>query len=176
MADAADWVAIAVLGRTHATRGEITGISLGSKPERFQKLEAVYLFGNVASGEGVRFEVESVWAHGERLVFKFRGIETMSDAEAWQGAEVRIPVAEREPLEEGEFYISDLIGCEVWDRKPGERLGVVAAMREFGGPGLLELDNGLMIPYVKAICVHIDPAARRIDVELPEGLREVNKP
>ena len=64
----------------------------------------------------------------------------------------------------------------MWDRKRGDRVGSVIAMREFGGPGLLELDDGLLIPYAKAICVNIDPAARRIDVELPEGLRELNRP
>jgi 16S rRNA processing protein RimM len=175
MADAAEWVAIAVLGRTHANRGEITGISLSNNTDRFQKLGEVYLFGP-ASESAARFEVESVWQHGDRLVFKFRGIDSISDAERWHGAEVRIPVAEREPLEEGAFYYSDLVGCEVWDRKSGSRLGVVAVVREYGGPGLLELDDGTLIPYVKKICVNIDPAARRIDVVLPEGLRGLNAP
>lgn len=170
----ADWITIAVLGSTHANRGEITGVAMTSKPERFQKLREAWLCGE--SGEPQRVEVESVWEHGNRLVFKFRGIDTISDAEVWRGAEVRVSRADREPLDDGEFYISDLEGCEVWDRKRGDRVGCVVAMREFGGPGLLELDNGLLIPYARAICVKIDPAARRIDVELPEGLRELNQP
>ena len=168
----ADWVTVAVLASTHANRGEITAVAMTSKPERFQKLREVWLFGE--SGEPHLAEVEKVWEHGNRLVFKFKGIDSISDAEVWRGAEVRVPAAEREPLEAGEFYFSDLIGCEVWDRKLGDRIGCVVAMREFGGPGLLELDNGLLIPYATAICVNIDPAARRIDVDLPEGLRELN--
>ena len=170
----ADWVTIAVLGPTHANRGEITGVALSSKPDRFGKLREAYLFGE--SEEPHHVEVESVWEHGTALVFKFRGIDNISDAEVWRGAEVRVPVADREPLDEGEFYFSDLVGCEVWDRKLGDRVGCVTAIREFGGPGLLELDTGLLIPYARAICVKIDPAARRIDVELPEGLRELNRP
>ena len=178
----ADWVTLAVLGPTHANRGEITAFAMTGdgtgngtgKLERFQKLRDVWLFRE--SEESHRVEVDSVWEHGSRLVFKFRGIDSISDAEVWRGAEVRVPVADREPLEEGAFYFSDLIGCEVWDRKLGDRVGCVAAVREFGGPGLLELDNGLLIPYAKAICVNIDPAARRIDVDLPEGLRELNRP
>ncbi len=171
---ARDWVTIAVLGRTHANRGEITAYPTTSKPERFAGLREAYLFG--ASDEAHRVEIESFWEHGDHLVFKFQGIENISDAEAWHGAEMRVPAADRAPLEEGEFYYSDLIGCEVWDRKLGDRVGVVAAMQEFGGAGTLELDNGLLIPYAKAICVNIDPAARRIDVELPDGLRELNRP
>jgi 16S rRNA processing protein RimM len=173
----ADWVTIAVLGRTHANRGEITAYPTTSKPERFAGLREAFLFGEPAPGEEAeshKVEIESFWEHGDRLVFKFRGIDNISDAEMWQGAEMRVPAADRAPLEEGEFYYSDLIGCEVWDRKLGDRVGVVTAMQEFGGAGTLELDNGLLIPYAKAICVNIDPAARRIDVELPVGLRELN--
>jgi 16S rRNA processing protein RimM len=170
-----DWVTLAVLGRTHANRGEITGVAMTSKPDRFQGLREAWLFG-ASEEQPCHVEIESVWEHGDRLVFKFRGIDSISDAETWQGSELRIPAADRAPLDEGEFYFSDLIGCEVWDRKAGDRVGVVTAMREFGGPGLLELDNGMLVPYAKAICVNIDPAARRIDVELPEGLRELNRP
>lgn len=169
-----DWITVAVLGGTHANRGEITGVAMTNRMERYQKLRRAWLFGEGAEPHEVA--IESVWEHGGRLVFKFHGIDSISDAEAWRGAEVRIPAAEREPIEDGEFYISELIGCEVWDRRPGDRLGLVVAMREFGGPGLLELDSGLLIPYAKAICVNINPASRRIDVELPEGLRELNQP
>ena len=128
-----DWVTIAVLGTTHANRGEITGTALAGKLERYRKLSRAWLFG--PSGEPHQVEVESVWEHSNRLVFKFRGIDSMSDAEMWNGAEVRIPASEREPLEEGEFYFSDLVGCEVWDRTRGDRVGTVVAVREFGGPG-----------------------------------------
>jgi 16S rRNA processing protein RimM len=169
-----DWITLAVLGPTHANRGEITGVPLSGTVDRFQKLCEVWLFGE--SEEAHRVEIVSVWEHGARLVFKFKGIDNISDAEKWRGAEVRVPVSQREPLEEGEFYLSELIGCEVWDRKVGDRVGSVTALREFGGPGLLELDSGLLIPYAKAICVRIDTAGRRIDVELPEGLRELNQP
>lgn len=166
---------LAVLGRTHANRGEITAVALTTKPDRFQSLREAHLF--PPSGEPRPVTIESAWEHGDRVVLKFAGIDNISDAEAWQGAELRVPLSERAPLEEGEFYQSDLIGCEVWDRKPGERIGIVTAMQEFGGPsGVLELDNGLLIPFAKSICVRIDPAARRIDVDLPEGLRDLNRP
>jgi len=171
---AAEWVTVAVLGRTHGNRGEITAVPMTLRPDRLQHLRAAYLFGD--SGEPHRVEIESAWEHINRVVLKFRGIDNISDAEIWQGAELRVPATERAPLAEGEFYYSDLIGCEVWDRVAGDRVGVVTAIREFGGPGLLELDNGMFVPYAKAICIHIDPTNRRIDVDLPEGLRDLNRP
>ena len=198
---AAGWVTVAVLGKTRGNRGEITAWALSSKPERYQSIEEVYLFGtatnpnrgtdapipaskaspgNVAGsvipiGNGERFEVESIWFHQGTLVFKFRGVNTISDAERLNGLEVRVPMSQRTALDPGEFFQSDLIGCEVVDRRTGERLGRVSDWQDSGGPGLLVVEGELLIPFARAICVEIDPAARRIEVELPEGLRDLNR-
>lgn len=168
-ADAA-WVAVALLGKTRGNRGEITALALSSKPDRYQSLRRVFLFG---SGEPA--EVEGAWFHDGVLIFKFRGIDTISDAERLSGVEVRIPLAERAPLEADEFFQSDLVGCAVVDRRSGESLGAVTGWEDAGGAGLLAVGD-LLIPFARAICVEIDPAARRITVELPEGLKELNRP
>jgi 16S rRNA processing protein RimM len=175
------WVAIALLGRVRGNRGELAGISLGSKPERFQDLQEVWLFGaSQALEQGPRFEVESVWLHDGRPIFKFRGVDTISDAQPLAGAEVCVPLSRRAPLAEGEFYQSDLVGCEVVASKGGETLGHVTGLLEHGGPGLLEVRQPdgaeLLVPFARAICVAVDTQARRILVDLPEGLRELNRP
>ncbi|MGE5648199.1 MAG: ribosome maturation factor RimM [Acidobacteriota bacterium] len=172
-----DWVALALLGKTWGRRGELIAVSLTSGPERFDGLEHVYLFG--AGDDGRRVELESVWEHRGQLVFKFRGIDSISDAEHLEGAEVRVPRAERAELPEGEYYQSDLVGCEVVERANGERLGTVTALQDSGGPLLLEVAGAagaepLLVPFARAICVEIDVAARRIVVDLPEGLKELN--
>jgi len=159
-----------VLGKPRGNRGELTGYSTAARPERFRNLAAVYLFGT-----GERREVESVWEQAGRLVFKFRGIDTISAAELLRGAEVRLPIAERAALEPGEFFQSDLIGSQVL-AQDGEILGRVTGWQDAGGAGLLELDNGMLIPFARSICVEIDPAARRIRVQLPEGLKGLNRP
>jgi 16S rRNA processing protein RimM len=164
----AGWVAVAILGKTRGNRGEITAFALSSKPERYQELREVYLFGS-----GQKAEVESVWFHSGVLIFKFRGVDSISDAERLSGMEVRIPLEHRMPLEENEFFQSDLVGCEVVDHRSGESLGKVTSWEEGGGSGLLAVGE-LLIPFARAICVEIDPAARRITVALPEGLKELN--
>lgn len=163
------WVTVALLGKTRGNRGEITALALSSKPERFQALRDVYLF-----GAGDRYRVESAWFHDGTLILKFNGIDTISEAERLVGAEVRIPEAERTPLEEGEFFQTDLIGCDVVERHTAASLGRVKEWQDSGGPGLLVLESGLMIPFARSICVEIDPAARRIVVVLPEGLKDLN--
>jgi 16S rRNA processing protein RimM len=165
----AGWVAVAILGKTRGNRGEITAFALSNKPERYQELREVFLFGS-----GERAEVESTWFHNGVLIFKFRGVDTISDAERLAGMEVRIPISERVPLEENEFFQSDLMGCEVVDRRSGASLGRVTAWEDGGGSGLLVVGD-LLIPFVRAICVGIDPGARKITVELPEGLKDLNR-
>jgi ribosomal 30S subunit maturation factor RimM len=85
---------------------------------------------------------------------------------------VCVPAAARIRLDDGEFFQDDLIGCEVIDHRTGESLGRVSAFEESGGAGTLVVGD-LMIPFARAICVEINPAARRIAVELPEGLKEL---
>ena len=172
MSSGADgWVAIAVLGKTRGNRGELTAVPLGGKPERFQALQEVFLFGS-----GTRYEVESTWFHQGTLIFKFRGVDTISEAELLTGAEVCVPLDQRAPLEPGEFFQDDLVGCQVVDRRTGQKLGAVSGWDNGGGAGLLVVNGHLLIPFVRAICVEIDPAARRIVVDLPEGLKELNRP
>ena len=169
----AGWVTIARLGRPRGNRGELTSISLSSKPERYQSLREVVLFTPTGSRAAI---VESTWFHQATLIFKFQGIDTISDAETLAGAEVRVPLSQRAPLDPGEFFQSDLIGCQVFDRASGERLGAVADWEDSGGSGMLVLDDGLLIPFARAICVAIDVPNRRIEVELPPGLKELNRP
>jgi len=166
-----DWVTVAVLGRTRGMRGELTSVALCDRPERLEALREVWLF-----GDGSRQEVESVWFHDGRPIFKFRGIDDVDHAQTLVGAEVRVPFSQRAPLESGEFYQSDLIGCEVVEKADGASLGRVAAVREYGGPLLLELESGLLVPFARSICLEIDPAHRRIVVDLPEGLKDLNRP
>jgi len=162
---------VAVLGKARGSRGEVTAFPLCDKPERFHSLGEVYLF-----GEGRRYEVEEAWFHAGRLVLKFRGVDTISAAERLAGAEVRVPMKERAPLEPGEYFQSDLVGCEVTDRRTGASLGRVTGWQDGGGSGLLQVEGDLLIPFVRAICVEIDPRAKRILVDLPEGLKELNRP
>jgi 16S rRNA processing protein RimM len=172
----AGWVTIALLGKPRGNRGEITALALSSKPERFESLQTVHLFGARSGAPDGPAEVESTWFHSGTLIFKFKGIDTISDAETLAGAEVRIPFEDRAPLEPEEFYQSDLIGCVVVERATGESLGTVTDWQDGGGSGLLVVGDGFLIPFVRSICVEIDPGSKRIAVELPEGLKDLNRP
>ena len=159
-------VTVAALRRPRGIRGELAALSLTTDPDRFALLNEVIL---MPSGRAIT--VERVWWHGDRPIFKFKGIDTMTDAEPLGGQEVTIAPEERLPLAEGEYYFTDLVGCEIFEN--GESLGVVDRYLETGGPLVLEAGS-LMIPFVPAICHTVDVANKRIDVTLPEGLRDLN--
>lgn len=162
--NSSDWVSIAVLGRTRGIRGELTATALSDKPDRYSLLRSVRV--GTAS-----LEVEKVWFHDGTLIFKFAGIDSINAAEPLRGAEVQVPLAERVALDEGEFFHSDLVGCELRDRATGQPLGKVTGVQEYGGPVLLEIDGGrMLVPFVKAICTNIRPAEGFIEADLPEGL------
>ncbi len=113
-------------------------------------------------------EVENTWMHGDHLIFKFQGVDTISDAEKLAGAEVSIPFEQRAELADDEVYQSDLIGCEVFDAT-GRSLGVVTDFEETGGTPLLHV--GRSAHPVRQIDLHkIDLANKRIVVNLPDGL------
>lgn len=120
--------------------------------------------------------VESVWFHKDQVIFKFQGVDSIGQAEPLVGADVCVPMGERSALPEGEYYQSDLIGCEVVDAS-GRVLGVIEDWREYGGPPLLVIrtpeGKELLIPFAKSICKRVDLAAKRMEVDLPEGLEEL---
>lgn len=172
------WVTIARAMKARGNRGEIAAEPLSSHPERFRELTSVTA--RIPGGELRTFEVEAIWEHKDRLIFKFRGVDTISSAEALVPADILIPATDRKRLPAGEFYHSDLTGCEVVDQATGRTIGLVAGVEEYGGPPLLSVTvagqaEPLLIPFVAAICADIDPVARRIRVSLPGGLEELNR-
>ena len=124
-------------------------------------------------------EVERTWMHGDQLILKFQGVDTISAAEKLAGAEVAIPFEQRASLAAEEYFESDLIGCEVLDAG-GRSLGLVTDFQETTGAPLLEVKtpdgHELLIPFARSICTEIDPERKQIRVNPPEGLLDLNLP
>jgi 16S rRNA processing protein RimM len=192
--DAIDRLTLARLLRPRGIHGEIAAEILTDFPDRLTKLREVWLWdGN--SPEPRTAEVAKCWlstSRGGQAIFQFAGVDSIEDAEKLRGLEVQVPLSERTKLAAGTYYISELTGCEVWevgsavapkklgkksDEEIGEKIGVVRGVLETGTP-VLEVDTPegeLLIPLAVEICTKIDVAARRIEVNLPEGLRELNR-
>ncbi len=123
--------------------------------------------------------VEDLWPHKGFLVLKFEGVETISEAELLVGAELQVPRSERAELEPGWTYLSDLIGCLVFD---GEReIGPIEDVQFGAGEAPLLVVKGAgklphEIPFAEAYLVQVDLEGRRVRMRLPEGMLDVNAP
>jgi len=114
--------------------------------------------------------------HG-RLIVKLRGINSISEAEKVVGAELAIPEKDLPPVEDGSFYTFHLKGCEVV-ATDGEALGIVTDVLEGSGTPILKVDGKdgeILIPFAQSYLRKMDVEQRRIEVELPDGLRDLNK-
>ncbi len=182
------WVLLARLVRPHGRRGEIVAQIFTDFPQRFHQRSRLFLI----PPERIRtrpreVHLDNFWFLRSRIIFKFQGVDSINDAEALRGYEVAIPAAERAPLEPGSVYVSDLIGCRVFDlNRDGALAGkIVDVDRASSSTELLVLESPgvarsasseLLIPLVRDYLVRIDLPARRVEMRLPEGLLDINNP
>jgi 16S rRNA processing protein RimM len=169
-----DLVLVGRVARPHGNRGQvIVNLDTDFAEDRF-RVGGILLVGDDVRPRAIR----QVRFHQGRPVIALEGIDSMDDAEALAGAELKIRAAALEPLPEGSFYHHDLIGCEVVAAS-GERVGAVRAVEGTMERSRLVVDGRrgeVLIPLVADICVRVDVAERRIVIAPPEGLLELNEP
>jgi 16S rRNA processing protein RimM len=170
-----DYATVGRIARTHGRHGQvIVNPETDFVEERFRVGAVLYAR---RGGPIETLRVTSMRVHLGRPVIGLEGVDSMNDAEALAGVELRVPVADLEPLPPGTFYRHDLVGCSV-ETTRGVQVGHVAAVEgDLGASRLVVTGVGgeVLIPLVETICVAIDIAARRIVVDPPEGLLEVNR-
>jgi len=176
------YVTVARILRPQGRRGEVAAEIFTDFPERFAKLGSLYLWDGRSAPRAV--DLRGFWisqSRGGQAILHFEGSHSISDAEKLVGLEVQIPFSQRMPLPGGSYYVTDLIGCEVREGE-GRAIGRVRDVQSTGeqavGTPLLVIDapeGELLIPLAQEICVRVDLEARSIEVNLPEGLRDLNR-
>jgi 16S rRNA processing protein RimM len=157
-------------------RGEVLVEPHSDVPDRFRVgLELLALGENESRRE---LRVEDLWPHKNRLVLKFAGVDSISDAEVLVGRELQVRWGERVQLEPGWTYISDLVGCVAFDHD--REVGLVEDVRFGAGEApLLVVKAGsseYQIPYAEAYLQSVDLGRREIRMLLPEGMLELDAP
>ena len=183
----AGWALLAHLVRPQGRHGEILADILTDFPERFAERKRLYLIAPEGSSNSAarkypprEISLEHHWLHKGRIVFKFAGIDSIEHAESLRGLDVAIPMAERAPLEAGAVYISDLIGCDVFDLGSGQEVKIGPVVDVDRAASLLVVQDAkraeLLIPFVQAYLEKMDLEAKRVEMRLPAGLLEINAP
>jgi 16S rRNA processing protein RimM len=193
-------VVVARILRSRGNKGEVAAELLTDFPERLTRLKEVFLGASgAAAAEPRLIALKSCWLsqnHKGQAVFHFDGCNSISDAEKFRGLDVLLPIEQRATLAAGQYFVDDLVGCLVFENfaEPAavssspcslasapSFLGVVKDVQFTGegvaGTPLLAVDTSageLLVPLAEDICLRVDTRARRIDVALPEGLRDLN--
>lgn len=171
--------------RARGNKGEVAAELLTDFPERLTQLPEVFL---AAPGKTPALNsLKNFWVnrnHPGEGIFHFEGVDSISDAEKLRGLEILLPMEQRVALPEGSHFVTDLIGCEVWQIEV-QSPALLGKVRDVFFPGegqpgtpLLSVDTKhgeLLIPLAVDICKSIRTGEKRIEVLLPPGLRELNE-
>jgi 16S rRNA processing protein RimM len=181
---ASEFITLARVVKTQGRHGEVAVEVHSDVPDRLHT--GLRIFGLAEDGGRRELRIENAWPHKDGLVLKFAGVDSISEAEPLVGSELQVPSSERAELEPGVTYVSDLVGCVLLDcrtddcRTGAREVGVVSEVRFGAGEAPLLVVGGgkseLEIPYAQEFLVRIDVEHKRIEMNLPEGLLEVNAP
>ena len=162
------------IARAHGNRGQvIVDLATDFPDERFQPGAELFI---VRDGRVEALTLTAVRFQHDRPVMTIDGVESMDDAEALAGYELRVPVERLAPLPDGTFYRHDLIGCRVVTAD-GREVGTVSDVDGTLNGSRLVVTGArgeILIPLAAEICTTIDPAAKRIVIAPPAGLLDLN--
>ncbi|MCE2541858.1 MAG: 16S rRNA processing protein RimM [Acidobacteria bacterium] len=182
--DATPWDEMIVVGRiarAHGNRGQvIVNVETDFPDRRFRPGSTLHA---AADGQPQRLEIVAARFHGGRPVLTLEGVDTMDQAEALAGLELRVPESELPVLPPGSFYHHTLTGCAVRTVE-GVDVGTVTAVSGSSGAHRLLVRRAgdpdgstgeIDVPLAAPICVQVDPERRVIVVDPPKGLLELNR-
>jgi 16S rRNA processing protein RimM len=178
VSESTEFITLARVVKTQGRHGEVAAEVHSDVPNRFA--EGMKLSALSKSGDSRReVEIEDLWPHKGLLVLKLAGIDSISDAETLIGSELQVPRTERAQLERGWNYVSDLVGCTVFDH--GIEIGRIEDVQLGAGEAPLLIVAGTGgknydVPFAEAYLEGVDLPQRQVRMKLPDGMLEINAP
>ena len=164
---------VGVIVRTHGIRGEVKVFPTTDSPDRFNDLRDVILR---RENRYQAAEIENVRYFRNLVIVKFKGIDSINDVERFIGSDVCIRREDGVPLSEGEYYIADIIGMEVFDEN-GNHIGTVKDVMETGANDVYvvsgEGGKEILLPAVKECVRNIDILTNEMKVHIIPGLLDL---
>lgn len=158
---------VGVISSVHGIKGECKIFPTTDDMNRFKKLKKVY------AGEK-ELKINSVRFFKNLVIAKFEGIDTPEDMQKLRGKDLMIDREDAVPLEEGEYYIADLIGCKVID-EDGNVLGECEDIIPTGANQVMQVkgEKTFLVPYIKQCILDVKPEAKEIHIHLLDGLLDL---
>jgi 16S rRNA processing protein RimM len=174
-----EFITLARVAKTQGRHGEVAAQVHSDVPERFTVGMRLWALPAGPVQERRELEVESFWPHKGMLVLKFVGVDSISAAEVLVGCELQVPRSQRAEIEPGWTFVSDLLGCSVFDH--GREIGRIVDVQFGAGeaPLLIVADSAgkkFDLPFAEAYLEGLDLKRKQLRMRLPEGMLEINAP
>ena len=165
-----EYFEIGHISNTHGLKGEVKVRPYTAKMKDYEKLKNILIDFN---GNLKEYTIESVRYQKDVVLLKLKGIDIIEDAEKIKGKSIKIPREFAKELEEDEYFIADLIGCEVYQ---DELLGVVEDIFTAGASDVYVIKRknkkDLLLPALADVIKKVDVENKKIFVEVPRGLED----
>jgi 16S rRNA processing protein RimM len=173
-----EFITLARVVKTQGRHGEVAAEVHSDVPDRFSAGMKLFALGKAQDARR-ELEVEDLWPHKGLVVLKFCGVESMTDAEALIGSDLQVPSAERAQLDRGWNYVSDLVGCIVFDR--AREIGRIEDVQFGAGEAPLlvvvaKSGKRFDVPFAEAYLDTVNVTQRQVRMNLPEGMLQINAP
>ena len=173
MPEQPQYLVIGEILRPHGIRGELRMRILTDYPERIPQLEQVYIAEDSQPDSPAAYRVQHMRMHQGYGLLKLQGIDDRDQADLLRGLTVLVAIEDAVPLEEGEFYLYQLIGMSV-QTTDGSTLGRITDVLETGANDVYIVDSPqygeILIPVTDDTILETDIERGVIIVNLPEGL------
>ena len=164
-----DELQVGVITQTHGIRGEVKVFPMTDDVRRFQDCKELLLD---TGKEKKKVEIESVKFFKQFVILKFRGYDSINDIEAYKGKELYVTRENAVSLEQGEYFIADLIGLSVFDEEEN-RIGTLKDVIETGANDVysVETDEGeILLPAIRDCILDVDVEGGKMHVHILPGL------
>lgn len=157
-------IVIGRVGAAHGIQGDLRIIPLTDFPERFATLREVMV------GDEL-LHIEHVKPQGKNFLMRFHEYGVREEAQRLTGRLLTVARADAAPLDEGEYYVFDIIGLTVHDEE-GHVLGTVENVLRTGSNDVyaVRTEDGreILIPALRTVVCAIDVPGGRMTVRFPQ--------
>jgi 16S rRNA processing protein RimM len=167
-------ITVARILRSQGQKGDLRLRFFFITPADCTELKSIFVG---KEGELREYAVESLTPRGKDFDLKLKGVDSLAQADRLAGIDVLIPDEILKPRKEGEYFLFQLVGCSVIDRQ-GRIAGRVTDVLSVGPGDLLVVEREgreILIPFHESVCIEVDVPGRRIRVDPPEGLLDLNE-
>lgn len=168
------FIRVGTVTSTHGIRGEVKVYPSTDDIRRFSVLEKVFL--DEAHARKLLY-IENVKYFKQMVILKFKGYDRIEDIESFKGLDLFVSREDAVPLEEGEYYIADLIDMKVLTG--GRELGVLKDVLQTGANDVYIVDSPeygeVLIPAIPQCIQSVDIETGIMTVELLPGLLDLSR-